>query len=63
MMPLHRTLGGTLSDTFILKGRLCFTVDLIYKPSYDTRDINEFMEMLKGRSVELTLKEVPAHVQ
>jgi hypothetical protein len=61
-MPLHRTLGGTLSDSFILMGRLCFTIDLVYKPSYDTKDINEFMAMLKGRPVELTVKEVPAHV-
>lgn len=54
---LGTTYQGNLSLSFILQGRLSLGVDL--SGAIDSRDINELMEMLKGRRVKISIEELP----
>ena len=53
---LSQSYSGTLSLSFILMGRLNLGVDL--SGASDSREINEFMELLKNRRVRVTVEEV-----
>jgi hypothetical protein len=55
-MPLSKTYTGPLSTSFALMGKLCFSMDLPY--DMDSGATNEFMKVLEGRRVEVTIREV-----
>jgi|GEM_PF-3204359 len=58
---LKKTYIGPLSKSFVLMGRLCFSMDL--SNGVDTRETNEFMQLLEGHRIQVTIEEVGINVR